>query len=164
MSIQDCTQVSEVARVWQITCCSEHTLARRRIRQLSAVVSAHKHVCMCCREISSGLVLPTKPCCESTHVCGSIGQMQVASTDQRFQLQGFGRPRAAATIHMCVAEVDQFQVAPKDHRLHGTGRPGQAVQGFGRPHAAVSTQHTHTHTHQKKRVWQENSAQGCTQG
>ena len=27
--------------------------------------------------------------------------MQVASKDQRFQLQGFGRPRAAATIHVC---------------------------------------------------------------
>ena len=44
----------------------------------------------------------------------------------------------------------QFQVAPKDHRLHGTGRPtaricqvkvapkGQGLQVFGRPRVAVS--------------------------
>ena len=44
----------------------------------------------------------------------------------------------------------QFQVAPKDHRLHGTGRPtaricqvkvapkGQGPQVFGRPRVAVS--------------------------
>ena len=50
---------------------------------------------------------------------------------------------------MCVRN-SQFQVAPKDHRLHGTGRPtarichvkvapkGQGIQVFGRPCVAVS--------------------------
>ena len=43
-SAQGCTQGSKVTRVWQIICCGEHTHARRRMRQLSAVVSTHTHV------------------------------------------------------------------------------------------------------------------------
>ena len=87
-SIQGCTQISKVTRVWQIICCGEHTHLRRRIRQFSAAVRTH--TCMCCRKINSGLVLPTKPCCENTHVCCSISQLEVASKDQRFQLQRSG--------------------------------------------------------------------------
>ena len=81
--------------VWQTIRCGEHTHARRRMRQLSAVVSAHTHVCMHCRKINSGLVLPTKPCCENTHVCCenthvccSVGQTKFASKGQGFKLPG----------------------------------------------------------------------------
>ena len=42
-------------------------------------------------------------------------------------LQGLGRPRAAARIHMCASETKSFKAAPKDQRLHGIGRPTAAV-------------------------------------
>ena len=137
----------------------------------------HTHVC--CRISKLGVAQgsgvtrawPTRCCCEHTHV-------KVAPKDQRLYgvgrrtaavsihmcvwqnhmstqglHQGSKRYKSLADQLLLRAYTyvcqKQFQVAPKDHRLHGTGRPtaicqvkvapkGQGLQVFGRPRLAVS--------------------------
>ena len=87
-----------------IQCCRERTHTHTRTRLC---------VCVCHRKFHSGLVLPTTPCCENTHVCCSISQVRVTSKDQGLQLQESGRPRAAATIHLCAAEFVNSGLHPR---------------------------------------------------
>ena len=151
------------------SCCCEHTHVCCRISKLRL----HARI----RGLQ-GLGRPGAAA--STHMCVSektTRSFKVAPKDQR--LCGVGRRTAAVSIHMCVwqnhtstqglhqgskryesladqllthmcVRNSQFQVAPKDHRLHGTGRPtarichvkvapkGQGIQVFGRPCVAVS--------------------------
>ena len=121
-STQGCTQGRHVTRVHRPgAAASLHILAAQFLQfklgtqgcthgkatriQSSAAVSArthtHRHVCMCCRKINSGLVLPTRPCCENTYVCCSIGQTKVASKDQDLADQGLLRQYTCVT---CVSQ------------------------------------------------------------
>ena len=92
-SAQGCTQGSKASGYKGL---ADHLLRRRRAHACASQNEAtqccckrtHTCVCMRCRKINSGLVLPTKPCCENTHDCCSIGQTKVASKDQGFKLHG----------------------------------------------------------------------------
>ena len=111
-------------------CVAEHVNSRLHpsIKGAHTCVSQNKAIQRCCTHTGMckqvWLGFADQACCENTHVCCSIRQMQVASKDQGFQLQGVGRPRAAATVHTRLAEIvtrinDKFEVAPKDHKRRG---------------------------------------------
>ena len=70
---------------------------------------------------------PTKFCWEHTHVCGRTHEFKVAAKRQR--LQRFGRPIAAVSTHVCVAECDSSKL-----HLRATGHEGLADQLLLRAH------------------------------
>ena len=99
---------------------THHTDVCCRIRQFRAApniqglqglrrpgAAASKHMCVAEIRVAPGIrnfikPSPTTGCCEHTHVCCRLSHLRVAPKDQG--LQGFARPIAAATIHMCAAK------------------------------------------------------------
>ena len=107
----------------------------------------------CTQHSRSTRVLPTKCCCEHTHVCcrnqtctqgskfyqgfadqlllsaytcvSQNGALGVPPKDQG--LQGFARPFVAASIHMCVPKQIKSGLHPRVDMLQGSGRQGAAV-------------------------------------
>ena len=87
---------------------------------------------------------PTNCCCEHTHVCVAESHVNSRLAPRIKKVQEFGRPTAAASIHICVSETVpgctrgsrdwptncdmSVKVAPK----------GQGLQVFGRLCVAVS--------------------------
>ena len=82
-TVPGCTQGSQVTRDWPTTC---ENMSSQGCTQGPRVTS----------------VWPTMCCCEHTHVCCRIYQFRVAPRVD--MLQGFGRPGAAASLHICFAE------------------------------------------------------------
>ena len=115
----------------------------------------------------------TNCCCEHTHVCCRLSHLRVAPEGQG--LQGFARPVAAASIHMCVEKTNQIRAAPKG-RYVARVRPtrccckhmhcriiklrlspkGQRLQRLGLADHLLRRAHTC--------VLQNESMQSCTEG
>ena len=110
-SIQGCTHGSRVTRVWPATCCCEDTHCENRLIRGCTHESRLQRFC------------PTNCCFEHTHVRRSMCHFRVAPKSQ--ELQCSGRPAAAASIHMCIAERSGLH--PGVEILPGLGRPTAAV-------------------------------------
>ena len=113
---------------------------------------------------------PTSCCCEQTPGCCRICQFRAAPNIQG--LQGFCRPNAAASIHMCVAEI---KPAPKGRNSIRASPTNCYCQ-----HTHVCRRMEHLEFHPRIKgykgspdhllqraytcVFQNKSNQGCTQG
>ena len=169
--IQGCTQGSKAVWDWPTDCCCEHThvcvaeshvnsrLAPRikKVQELGRPNFAATRCC-CEKKPHSFKVAPKdqrlygvgrRTAAVSIHMCVWQNHMSTQGLHQ-----GSKRYKSLADQLLLRAYTyvyqKQFQVAPKDHRLHGTGRPparickvkaapkGQGLQVFGRLCVAVS--------------------------
>ena len=116
-------------------CCCEHTHVCCRLNHLRAapkdqglqgfsrpIAAASTHMRLaksnqgCTQGSRITRLRPTHCCCEHTHVGCRMNRLKVAPKDQA--LQGFGRPIAAASIHMFVArQMNQIRAAPKGRNV-----------------------------------------------
>ena len=176
--IQGCTHGSKVVWDWPTNCCCEHThvcvaeshvnsrlaprikMAQELGRPNFAATRCcceHTHVCFR-KKPHSFKVAPKdqrlygvgrRTAAVSIHMCVWQNHMSTQGLHQGSKRYNSLADQLLLPAYTYVCQK-QFQVAPKDHRLHGTGRPtaricqvkvapkGQGLQVFGRPRVAVS--------------------------
>ena len=147
--------MSKVTKAWPTSCCCEQTPVCCRICQFRAAPSiqglqefrrpnAAASIHMCVAEITPAprgrnfiRASPTNCCCEHRHVGCRMSHLRVAPGGQG--LQGFARPLAVASMHMCVAKITQIRAAPKGRNVTKGPRSGAAV--FTCPGSICSATH-----------------------
>ena len=150
--IQGCTQGSTVVWGRPTNCCCEHT-----------------HVCVAESHVNSRLAPRIKQvqecCCKHTHVCVAESHVNSRLAPRIKKVQEFGRPTAAASIHIYVSETvpgcTQGSQVTRDWPTNCENMSSQGCTQGPRATSVWPTARCCEHTHVCCKI---KSVQCCTQG